>query len=66
MALLQRVLLAGCLPKSLTLEEAIESSLKQVVEEKLDATNTELATVQPGLNFHMFTKEELEEMIKEI
>ncbi|CAO2606355.1 Proteasome subunit alpha type-5 [Lemmus lemmus] len=44
--------------KSLTLEEAI--ILKQVAEEKLNATNTELAKVQPGLNFHMFTKEELE------
>ncbi|KAK7826302.1 LOW QUALITY PROTEIN: hypothetical protein U0070_021316 [Myodes glareolus] len=55
--------------KSLTLEEAIKSSLiilKQVMEEKLNAMNIELATVQPGLNFHMFTKEELEEVIKDI
>ncbi|KAK1328891.1 hypothetical protein QTO34_011061 [Cnephaeus nilssonii] len=55
--------------KSMTLKEAIKSSLiilKQVMEEKLNATNIELATVQPGQNFHMFTKEELEEVIKDI
>uniref|UniRef100_A0A2K6V0X5 Proteasome subunit alpha type n=1 Tax=Saimiri boliviensis boliviensis TaxID=39432 RepID=A0A2K6V0X5_SAIBB len=55
--------------KSMTLKEAIKSSLiilKQVMEEKLNATNIELATVQPGCNFHMFTKEELEEVIKDI
>ncbi|KAF5911044.1 hypothetical protein HPG69_001009 [Diceros bicornis minor] len=54
---------------SMTLKEAIKSSLiilKQVMEEKLNATNIELATVQPGQNFHMFTKEELEEVIKDI
>ncbi|KAK2503849.1 hypothetical protein MC885_005521 [Smutsia gigantea] len=52
------------LQESMTLKEAIKSSLiilKQVMEEKLNATNIELATVQPGQNFHMFTKEELEE-----
>ncbi|ELK30754.1 Proteasome subunit alpha type-5 [Myotis davidii] len=55
--------------KSMTLKEAIKSSLiilKQVMEEKLNATNIELATVQPGQKFHMFTKEELEEVIKDI
>ncbi|KAF3819543.1 hypothetical protein GH733_015052 [Mirounga leonina] len=55
--------------QSMTLKEAIKSSLiilKQVMEEKLNATNIELATVQPGQNFHMFTKEELEEVIKDI
>uniref|UniRef100_F6UT72 Proteasome subunit alpha type-5 n=2 Tax=Ornithorhynchus anatinus TaxID=9258 RepID=F6UT72_ORNAN len=55
--------------KSMTLKEAIKSSLiilKQVMEEKLNATNIELATVEPGLKFHMFTKEELEEVIKDI
>uniref|UniRef100_A0A8C7AQD2 Proteasome subunit alpha type n=1 Tax=Neovison vison TaxID=452646 RepID=A0A8C7AQD2_NEOVI len=54
---------------SMTLKEAIKSSLiilKQVMEEKLNATNIELATVQPRQNFHMFTKEELEEVIKDI
>lgn len=55
--------------KSMTLKEAIKSSLvilKQVMEEKLNATNIELATVEPGLKFHMYTKEELEEVIKDI
>ncbi|NXN47150.1 PSA5 protein, partial [Rhinoptilus africanus] len=55
--------------KSMTLKEAIKSSLvilKQVMEEKLNATNIELATVQPGMKFHMYTKEELEEVIKDI
>uniref|UniRef100_A0A8C5RRE4 Proteasome subunit alpha type-5 n=1 Tax=Laticauda laticaudata TaxID=8630 RepID=A0A8C5RRE4_LATLA len=55
--------------KSMTLKEAIKSSLiilKQVMEEKLNATNIELATVQPGKKFHMYTKEELEDVIKDI
>ncbi|NWI00766.1 PSA5 protein, partial [Tichodroma muraria] len=55
--------------KSMTLKEAIKSSLvilKQVMEEKLNATNIELATVEPGTKFHMYTKEELEEVIKDI
>ncbi|KAK1799968.1 hypothetical protein P4O66_006483, partial [Electrophorus voltai] len=54
---------------SMTLKEAIKSSLtilKQVMEEKLNATNIELATVEPGKTFHMYTKEELEEVIKDI
>ncbi|TRY94891.1 hypothetical protein DNTS_032991 [Danionella cerebrum] len=55
--------------KSMTLKEAIKSSLtilKQVMEEKLNATNIELATVEPGKTFHMYTKEELEDVIKDI
>ncbi|MBN3324878.1 PSA5 protein, partial [Atractosteus spatula] len=55
--------------KSMTLKDAIKSSLtilKQVMEEKLNATNIELATVEPGKTFHMYTKEELEEVIKDI
>ncbi|NWQ84281.1 PSA5 protein, partial [Columbina picui] len=55
--------------QSMTLKEAIKSSLvilKQVMEEKLNATNIELATVEPGMKFHMYTKEELEEVIKDI
>ncbi|KAI4880991.1 hypothetical protein NFI96_012558 [Prochilodus magdalenae] len=55
--------------KSMTLKEAIKSSLtilKQVMEEKLNATNIELATIEPGRTFHMYTKEELEEVIKDI
>ncbi|KAL4658652.1 proteasome subunit alpha type-5 [Arapaima gigas] len=55
--------------KSMTLKEAIKSSLtilKQVMEEKLNATNIELATIEPGKAFHMYSKEELEEVIKDI
>ncbi|XP_005991764.2 proteasome subunit alpha type-5 [Latimeria chalumnae] len=55
--------------KSMTLKEAIKWSLKilkQVMEEKLSATNIELATVEPGETFHMYTKEELETVIGEI
>jgi 20S proteasome subunit alpha 5 len=35
--------------------------LKQVMKLNLNTTNMELAIVQPGENFHMFTKEELKE-----
>ncbi|XP_045080010.1 proteasome subunit alpha type-5-like [Coregonus clupeaformis] len=55
--------------KSMTLKEAIKSSLtilKQVMEEKLNATNIELATIEPGKTFHMYSKEELEDVIKDI
>uniref|UniRef100_A0A671T895 Proteasome subunit alpha type-5 n=1 Tax=Sinocyclocheilus anshuiensis TaxID=1608454 RepID=A0A671T895_9TELE len=55
--------------KSMTLKDAIKSSLtilKQVMEEKLNATNIELATIEPGKTFHMYTKEELEDVIKDI
>uniref|UniRef100_A0A9J8D5P9 Proteasome subunit alpha type n=1 Tax=Cyprinus carpio carpio TaxID=630221 RepID=A0A9J8D5P9_CYPCA len=55
--------------KSMTLKEAIKSSLtilKQVMEEKLNATNIELATVEPNKTFHMYSKEELEDVIKDI
>ncbi|XP_012503948.1 PREDICTED: proteasome subunit alpha type-5 [Propithecus coquereli] len=38
--------------------EGAQSSLQEVYHK--------LATVQPGQNFHMFTKEELEEVIKDI
>ncbi|KAF3856084.1 hypothetical protein F7725_016807 [Dissostichus mawsoni] len=54
---------------SMTLKDAIKSSLtilKQVMEEKLNATNIELAIVEPGKTFHMFSKEELEDVIKDI
>lgn len=42
----------------MTLKEAITSSLimlKQAMEEKLNAINTELAAVQPGQTFPMCT-----------
>ncbi|KAK7474160.1 hypothetical protein BaRGS_00034620 [Batillaria attramentaria] len=55
--------------KSITLKEACKAALtilKQVMEEKLSATNVEMATVTPGNLFRMFTKEELEAVIKDL
>jgi len=55
--------------KSMTLKEACKSALtilKQVMEEKLNSTNVEMCTVTPGNLFRMYTKEELENIIKDI
>ncbi|XP_059165532.1 proteasome subunit alpha type-5-like [Physella acuta] len=55
--------------KSMTLREACKASLtilKQVMEEKLNSTNVEMCTVTPKNLFRMFTKEELENIIKDI
>ncbi|XP_053378015.1 proteasome subunit alpha type-5-like [Mercenaria mercenaria] len=55
--------------KSMTLKEACKSALtilKQVMEEKLNSTNVEMSTVTPEKKFHVFSKEELEEVIKDI
>ncbi|XP_037075477.1 proteasome subunit alpha type-5-like [Pollicipes pollicipes] len=55
--------------KSITLKEALKSALtilKQVMEEKLNASNVELATVTPEGNFQMYSKEELEALIANI
>ncbi|KXJ11829.1 proteasome subunit alpha type-5 [Exaiptasia diaphana] len=55
--------------KSMTLSEASKSALtilKQVMEEKLNATNVELATVTADNHFRMHTKEELEALVQEI
>jgi len=55
--------------KSMTLREACKSALtilKQVMEEKLNATNVELATATPDKKFRMFTKEEIETLVQEI
>ncbi|XP_060078476.1 proteasome subunit alpha type-5 [Ylistrum balloti] len=55
--------------KSMTLKEACKNALtilKQVMEEKLNSTNVEMGTVTPQKKFHMFTKDELEDVIKEI
>ncbi|XP_064605700.1 proteasome subunit alpha type-5 [Liolophura sinensis] len=55
--------------KSMTLKEACKSALtilKQVMEEKLNSTNVEMATIVPGKTFHVFSKEELEDVIKDI
>lgn len=55
--------------KSMTLREACKSALtilKQVMEEKLNATNVELATATPDRKFRMFTKEEIDTLVQEI
>ena len=55
--------------KSMTLKEACKSALtilKQVMEEKLNSSNVEMAMVTPEKKFHMFSKEELEDVIKDI
>lgn len=40
--------------------------LKQVMEEKLTEINVEVATVTPDMKFHMFSKPEVEEIIKDL
>lgn len=53
----------------MTLKEAIKSALtilKQVMEEKLSENNVEVVTMTPGSMFHMFTREQLAEVIKDI
>jgi 20S proteasome subunit alpha 5 len=53
----------------MTLKEALNAVLtilKQVMEEKLSSTNVEVMTMTPGQLFHMFVKEEVEEVIKDI
>jgi len=55
--------------KSMKLPEAIKSVLtilKQVMEEKLNSTNVEVATITPDGGYHMFSKEEVELAIKEV
>ncbi|XP_013190988.1 uncharacterized protein LOC106135282 isoform X1 [Amyelois transitella] len=55
--------------KSMTLKEAIKSALtilKQVMEEKLSENNVEVVTMTPASMFHMFTREQLAEVIKDI
>lgn len=55
--------------QSMTLTEASKSALtilKQVMEEKLSSTNVEVSTVTPQKHFHMFTKEEVEDVIKDL
>lgn len=53
----------------MSLKEAVKTSLtilKQVMEEKLNSTNVEVSVVTPHENFHMYTKEEVEEAIKDV
>lgn len=51
--------------RSMTLTEATTNALtilKQVMEEKLNSSNVEVMTMTPANKFHMFTKEEVEEV----
>ena len=53
----------------MTLPEATKcvlGILKQVMEEKLTATNVEVATVTKEGNYHMFAKDEVETYIKDL
>jgi len=53
----------------MTLKEAqkcVLTILKQVMEEKLNSTNVEVAIITPKTGYHMFNKDELENAIKEI
>jgi 20S proteasome subunit alpha 5 len=55
--------------KSMTLAEARLEALKilkQVMEEKLNSTNIEMATVRPKEKFQMLSKDELERLIQEL
>ncbi|XP_011447862.2 proteasome subunit alpha type-5 [Magallana gigas] len=56
--------------KSMTLKEACKSALtilKQVMEEKLNSSNVEMGTVtKEKKKYHMFSKQELEDVIKDI
>jgi len=55
--------------KAINLKDALKSVLtilKQVMEEKLNSTNVEVATVTADKGYHMFTKEELETVIADI
>jgi len=61
--------LAEMYNKSMTLKEATKVALtilKQVMEEKLNSTNVEVAVIDTTSPFHMFTKEEVEEAIKDV
>jgi len=55
--------------KSMTLTEACKEALKilkQVMEEKLNATNIEMATIDVKDKFKMLEKEDLEKLIQEL
>lgn len=60
--------------KAITNKEAIKivfTILKQVMEEKLNSTNVEVATITPHPDtkfgqYKMLTKEEVEQVIKEV
>lgn len=53
----------------MTISDAIDLSLntlKQVMEDKLNSTNVEVMTMTPDKLFQMYTKEDVEEIIKKM
>jgi len=55
--------------QTMTMTEALKCALtilKQVMEEKLSSTNVEVAAVTPTKPFHMYSKEQVEDIIKEL
>ncbi|CAH8506321.1 unnamed protein product [Heterobilharzia americana] len=55
--------------KNMTLHEGCKHALtilKQVMEEKLDSTNVEMATISVKDNYHLFNKHEVQSIIEEI
>ena len=53
----------------MTMNEALKCALtilKQVMEEKLSSTNVEVAIVTPTQPFQMYSKDQVEDIIKEI
>ncbi|GBM26132.1 Proteasome subunit alpha type-5 [Araneus ventricosus] len=55
--------------KRMTLKEALNAALtilKQVMEERLNSSNIEVATVTKEQGYHMFVKDEVEEVIQGI
>jgi len=55
--------------KAIDLKEALKvllNILKQVMEDKLNSTNVELATITKDKGYHLFSKEEVEQLITAI
>ena len=55
--------------KSLTLEEAetlVLKTLKQVMEEKLDSKNVQLASTTPARGFRIYTDEEMAKVVERL
>jgi len=55
--------------KQMTLKGALELALKilkQVMEEKLNSSNVEVATVTKVSGYHMYAKEEVEDVLKDL
>lgn len=57
------------MPDQMSLSEATTLAmvtLKQVMEEKLNATNVEVMTIVPGGTFQMLSKQKLDEEIEKL